>query len=115
MIDYVMWNNAWDTKFNIADAKIHVSVVTLSTQDNLTKVLRDKSTGMDIKQNYLSKRKTVVWIFWKILIFKELIIILFWFAKRRYWTNHITYSLPKIEIKEHDVTAEDNFVFQSSN
>ena len=112
-----------ETKFKITDKKIYVPVVTLSTQDN-TKLLQQLKSGFKRTINwekYESNPKTYA----QHRYINHLVDLSFHglnnlfvlsFKNEDHRTSHSTYSLPKIEIKDYNVTIDGtNFFNQPIN
>ena len=103
-----------EIKFKITDTKLYVPVVTLSAQDN-AELLQQLKSGLKrtIKWNISIKSKNIC--------IKQIFKSLGWseFSRSKqtfciildYRTSHPTYYLPKVEIKDYNVTIDGKNFF----
>ena len=120
--DCVITNSTGEGKFDITETKLHVSVVTLSTQDN-AKLLQQLKSGFKRKINcnqYESSVKT----FAQNRYLNHLIYPSFQGVNRLFVLSlenendrisHSNYYLPKVEIKDYVMIDDRNFFDQPIN
>ena len=121
--DCVITNSTGEGKFQITETKLYVPVVTLSTQDN-AKLLQQLKSGFKKTINwnkYESSVKTFTQNRYLNYLFNpsfqgvsRLFILSFENENNR--ISHSTYYLPKVELKDYNVTIDSrNFFDQPIN
>ena len=114
----VVTNSTGEGKFAITETKLHVAVVTLSTQDNV-KLLQQLKSGLKRKINW-NKYESSVKTFAKNRYLNYLINPSFQRVNRLFALSfenesdrisHSSYYLPKLEIKDYNVMIDGRNVF----
>ena len=119
VVDYCLSSSAvGETKFEITDTKLYVPVVSLSTQDN-PKFIQQLNSGFKRTTNwgkYQSNSKTYVQNRYlnhlvdpNFQAVNRLFVLSFENEDDR--TLHSTYCLPKVEIKDYNVTIDRQIFF----
>ena len=118
--DCVITNSTGEGKFAIKETKLYVPVVTLSTKDN-EKLLQQLKSGFK-KTISWNKYKSSIKTFAQNRYLNYLInpsfqgvnrIFVLSFENENDRTSHMTYYLPKVEIKDYDVMLDGrNFFYQ---
>ena len=118
--DCVITNSTGEGKFAIKETKLYVPVVTLSTKDN-EKLLQQLKSGFK-KTISWNKYESSIKTFAQNRYLNYLInpsfqgvnrIFVLSFENENDRTSHMTYYLPKVEIKDYDVMLDGrNFVYQ---
>ena len=121
--DWVINNSTGEGKFAIAETKLYVSVVTLSTKDN-EKLLRQLKSGFK-KTISWNKYESSIKIFAQNKYLNYLInpsfqgvnrLFVLPFENENDRTSHSTYYLPEVEIKDNSVIIDGrNFFDQPIN
>ena len=116
--DCVISSATGETKFAITETKLYVPIVSLSTQDN-AKLLQQLKSGFKRTINW-NKYESSVKTFAQNRYLNYSInpsfqgvnrLFVLSFENENYRTSHLTYYLPKVEIKEYNVMIDDKNFF----